>query len=138
MPLLLNLLPARFLLTLREWFDYKISHCVVLCFCVCGKLVYTQSVYIYNLPTHTHTTTLCACFLFCFCTQNSVYCIFVCVESLFIYKVCIYLQTCHTQNHSARVLFYFCTQHSTFEPVVCGHSCHFSALYCILVVLSDT
>ena len=29
MPLLLNLLPARFLLTLREWFDYKISHCVV-------------------------------------------------------------------------------------------------------------
>ena len=29
MPLLLNLLPARFLLTLREWFDYKISHCVI-------------------------------------------------------------------------------------------------------------
>ena len=29
MPLLLNLLPARFLLTLREWFDYKISHCVL-------------------------------------------------------------------------------------------------------------
>ena len=29
MPLLLNLLPARFLLTLREWFDYKIWHCVI-------------------------------------------------------------------------------------------------------------
>ena len=29
MPLLLNLLPARFLLTPREWFDYKISHCVI-------------------------------------------------------------------------------------------------------------
>ena len=33
MPLLLNLLPARFLLTLREWFDYKISHCVLLSYC---------------------------------------------------------------------------------------------------------
>ena len=32
MPLLLNLLPARFLLTLREWFDYKISHCVLIYF----------------------------------------------------------------------------------------------------------
>ena len=30
MPLLLNLLPARFLLTLREWFDYKIWHCVII------------------------------------------------------------------------------------------------------------
>ena len=29
MPKLLNLPPARILLTLREWFDYKISHCVL-------------------------------------------------------------------------------------------------------------
>ena len=29
MPLILNLLPARFLLTLREWFDFKIWHCVL-------------------------------------------------------------------------------------------------------------
>ena len=29
MPKLLNLPPARILLTLREWFDYKISHCVI-------------------------------------------------------------------------------------------------------------
>ena len=30
MPKLLNLPPARILLTLREWFDYKISHCVLM------------------------------------------------------------------------------------------------------------
>ena len=29
MPKLLNLPPARILLTLREWFNYKISHCVL-------------------------------------------------------------------------------------------------------------
>ena len=29
MPKLLNLPPARILITIREWFDYKISHCVI-------------------------------------------------------------------------------------------------------------
>ena len=32
MPKLLNLPPARILLTLREWFNYKISHCVIFLF----------------------------------------------------------------------------------------------------------
>ena len=28
----MNLLPARFLLTLRDWFNYRISHCVIIAF----------------------------------------------------------------------------------------------------------
>ena len=53
MPLLLNLLPARFLLTLREWFDYKISHCVL---AQCKKMG-SKHVYMFPcLPPHQKET----------------------------------------------------------------------------------
>ena len=49
MPLLLNLLPARFLLTLREWFDYKISHCVISSFAIQYQNIHTIQYPIHGL-----------------------------------------------------------------------------------------